>query len=184
MGQPMIILRTGILTVAGNHHIRAHMLVKIQPAAVLVDKVRAVTLPETGDPAEAIVGDGAGDQAGGQEIGPGGFAVVGHLHHVRCQGVDGELHERQHIKARDLRHGLIVLLELLGGLNVIEHDQAVPHGFEAPHPAKAVGPANIITVRPELRKLLPVPCPTMEIGMGGVEKFRLQRGGAVPDSLL
>ena len=62
-----IALHTGVAGIAADAHIRANLLMKEQPAAVLKDKVSAVTLPQAAAATLSVVAHCAGNQAGSQE---------------------------------------------------------------------------------------------------------------------
>jgi hypothetical protein len=158
--------------------------VQVQPAALLfvVDKVGAVALPQ-GQTEEVVIAQAVEQQAGGQEAGTGGLAVLGHFHHVGGQGVHGHLTHGAGVEPAEVRIGFGIVGIAHEALGVIVGDGVVPDLREAAHNAEGVAPGSLLRGVPEPAPLFQAEGLGVEIAVTGVEVFRSLGAFCVVDAL-
>ena len=158
---------------------------EIQPLALVlvIDEVGAVALPEGQAPVMVIGIEGEHQNAGGQEGGPDGLAVVGGLDDVGGQGVHGDLPHGTGVEPGDLRvlFGQIDKAPVSVGI-VVGHG-VVPHLVKAAHDAEQMAPGGLFAGVPELAPLLLAVGGGVEIGVPGVEILRRLDALGVVDPL-
>ena len=182
--EPCVIVMGKIGHIQLTHNIRADLLMKIQPLAVLQHKVRAVTLPKHIAVGILMAIEPAEDHTRRNEAAPGGLSIIRHLDHIGKQGVHRCLHQRPGVVAADFGIDFLDVQRVLHGHIVIGRNGATPDLRPAPHPAKNVAPGAPVVLAPNGSPLAGGIRPAMKIGVHGLYIFHFLAGSGIGDPLV
>ncbi len=176
---------TGITGIHGATHIRADLLMEIQPLVrfFIVDKIRTVTLPECHAPHLMICIECKEQNTGRQEGSSNSLTVIRRFHNIRTQCVHGNLTDRTGIKPGNfimLLNNIDIAPETIG---IIVDHAVIPDLFKSIHDAEQVTPGGFFAGIPKLAPLLLAVGGCMEISMPGMEILRRLNSLRIMDTL-
>ena len=140
-----------VIGIIAKTEIRAHMLMEVEPfsCGLVVDKIRAVSLPQHVACTLSPWAMGTGHRSRGQKQASGRLTILRHFHNTRSQRMQAAQAAGTGILSIYLGVLIQKLQVQIQYVCIISPDRTIPHLVPSYHPSEPMGPRDVVGTAPK-----------------------------------